>query len=81
MGTRKNRLGEAVLTSAHNLCFEQKYGNSRVFFFISKCSFFGCKIFNIFELASFRNGFSSDDDDFAYIVLKLYIYIYIYEDS
>ena len=25
MGTRKNRLGEAVLTSTHNLCFEQKY--------------------------------------------------------
>ena len=25
MGTRKTRLGEAVLTSTHNLCFEQKY--------------------------------------------------------
>ena len=25
MGTRKNRLAETVLTSAHNLCFEQKY--------------------------------------------------------
>ena len=25
MGTRSNRLGEAVLTSTHNLCFEQKY--------------------------------------------------------
>ena len=24
MGTRSNRLGEAVLTSTHNLCFEQK---------------------------------------------------------
>ena len=24
MGTHLNRLGEAVLTSAHNLCFEQK---------------------------------------------------------
>ena len=24
-GTRQNRLGEAVLTSTHNLCFEQKY--------------------------------------------------------
>ena len=23
-GTRQNRLGEAVLTSTHNLCFEQK---------------------------------------------------------
>ena len=25
MGTRYNRLGEAVLTITHNLCFEQKY--------------------------------------------------------
>ena len=25
MGTRSNRLVEAVLTSNHNLCFEQKY--------------------------------------------------------
>ena len=25
MGTRKNRLAEAVLTSTHTLCFEQKY--------------------------------------------------------
>ena len=25
MGSRKNRLGEAVLTSTHNLCFKQKY--------------------------------------------------------
>ena len=25
MGTRKNRVVEAVLTSTHNLCFEQKY--------------------------------------------------------
>ena len=25
MGTRKNRLAEAVLTSTHNLCFAQEY--------------------------------------------------------
>ena len=25
MGTRKNRLPEAVLTGTHNLCFQQKY--------------------------------------------------------
>ena len=25
MGTRQNHLTEAVLTSTHNLCFEQKY--------------------------------------------------------
>ena len=27
MGTRKNRLNEAVLTCTHNICFEQKYEN------------------------------------------------------
>ena len=25
MGTRQNRPGKAVLTSTHNLCFEQEY--------------------------------------------------------
>ena len=32
MGTRKNRLGEAVLTSTHNLCFEQKYEKYQNFY-------------------------------------------------
>ena len=36
MGTRSNRLAEAVLTSAHNLCFEQKYEKYRRFFFYLK---------------------------------------------
>ena len=31
MGTRSNRLGEAVLTSTHNLCFEQKYETYQYF--------------------------------------------------
>ena len=31
MGTRQNRLGEAVLTSTHNLYFEQKYEKYRSF--------------------------------------------------
>ena len=31
MGTRKNRVGEAVLTSNHNLCFEQKYEKYHIF--------------------------------------------------
>ena len=31
MVTRKNRLGEAVLTSTHNVCFEQKYENFQSF--------------------------------------------------
>ena len=29
MGTRLNRLIEAVLTCTHNICFEQKYENSK----------------------------------------------------
>ena len=32
MGTRENRLGEAVLTSTHNLCFEQKYEKYQNFY-------------------------------------------------
>ena len=43
-GTHKNRLGEAVLKSKPNLCFEQKYE-----FFIWKFSVLGGKIFYIFE--------------------------------
>ena len=31
MGTRWNRLDEAVLTSTHNLCFEQKYEKYQYF--------------------------------------------------
>ena len=38
---------EAVLTSTHNLCFEQKYEKYQIFF-IGKFSFFGGKIFSIF---------------------------------
>ena len=54
MGTRYNRLAESVLTSIHNLCFEQKYEK------INKTlsenfQFFGGENFNIFEQACFRN--------------------------
>ena len=31
MGTRWNHLDEAVLTSTHNLCFEQKYKKNQCF--------------------------------------------------
>ena len=34
MGSRKNRLAEAVLTSTHNLCFEQKYVKCQFFFYL-----------------------------------------------
>ena len=48
MGTHLNRLGQAVLTSTHNLCFEQKYEKyqnvlSENFHFV------GGKIFNVLE--------------------------------
>ena len=32
MGTRLNRLNEAVQTSTHNLCFEQKYEKYQNFY-------------------------------------------------
>ena len=53
MGTRSNRIGEAVLTSTHNLCFEQKYEKYQNLYL--KKLVFGCEIFNIFEQACFRN--------------------------
>ena len=40
-------LGEAVLTSTHNLCFEQKYEKYQKFYL--KIFSFGGEIFNIFE--------------------------------
>ena len=43
-----NRLGEAVLTSTHNLCFEQKYENNvypcKPQFYYIKVGFKGVKI-------------------------------------
>ena len=55
MGSRGNRLAEAVLTSTHNLCFEQKYEKYQSFL-SQNFQFFGAKIFYIFEWARFRNG-------------------------
>ena len=49
VGTRLNRLGEAVLTNTHNLCFEQKYEKYQIFFFWKFSFFLGGKIFSIFE--------------------------------
>ena len=55
MGTRENRLAEAVLTSTHSLCFEQKYKKNIRGFLSENFQCFGGEIFYIFELASFRN--------------------------
>ena len=54
MGTRKNSLVEAVLTSTRNLCFEQKY-KKNIRIFCLKIYIFGGKIFSAFEQAHFRN--------------------------
>ena len=47
---------EAVLTSTHNLCSEQKYEKYRRFL-SENFQFFGDEIFYVFELACFRNDF------------------------
>ena len=44
MGTRYNRLDEAVLTNTHNLCFELKY---------EKCQHFYLKTFRLFLFCFF----------------------------
>ena len=58
MGTRLNRLIEAVLMSTHNLCFEQKYDKYQNFS-SENFHFFGGKIFSIFDSACFRNAYSN----------------------
>ena len=50
MGTRWNRLCEAVLTNTTIYVFEQSFSSEN---FIA----FGCKIFYIFEYACFRNDY------------------------
>ena len=45
----------------HNLCFEQEYEKYQKFYRKNFPFFFGCKVFNIFEYAFFRNvKFSTD---------------------
>ena len=54
MGTRKNCLGKAFLTSTHNLCFDQKYEKYQNFYL--KLLVFGGEIsvyLNVFELKSY----------------------------
>ena len=73
MGIRKNRLAEAdaVLTSTHNLSFEQKYEKYPSESFIWKFSVSGAEIFYIFKQACFRNGFQGflvDISPYIYMV-------------
>ena len=48
MGARWNRLAEAVLMSAHGLCFGRKYEEYQNFL-SENFQYFGGKIFNIFD--------------------------------
>ena len=56
MGTRKNRLAEAVLTSTHYLYIEQKYENISEFFYLKIFSFLGVK----FSIYLSRRVFAMD---------------------
>ena len=70
MGTRKNRLAEAVLTSTHNLCFKQKHEIYQNFYL---------KIFNFlvvkFSIYLNRRVFvmtqsiSAEENDFCHVML------------
>ena len=53
MGTRSNRLAEAVLTRNHNLCFEQKYKKYQIFFLFKNFQFLEVE----FSIYSNRNVF------------------------
>ena len=53
-GYSLEHLDEAVLTSTHNLCFEQKHEKYQNFL-CEKLPFFSCKIFSVFEYACFHN--------------------------
>ena len=57
MGTRWNRLAEAVLTSTNNLiyAFSKNIKKNIRFFLFENFHFFGGNIFNIFEQEYFRN--------------------------
>ena len=42
VGTRKNRIGEVILTNTHDLCFEQKYEKDQNFY-LKSFHLFGVK--------------------------------------
>ena len=58
MGTRQNRLIEAVLTCTHNICFEQKYENSKKNS-TKNCHFYSHEKSLYIAWACFRNIWSS----------------------
>ena len=69
MGTRENRLGEAVPTCTHNLCFEQKYEKYQNFstkFFnflqLKKNQYIAWQDLILFSLFAIRKRFSCDYD-------------------
>ena len=75
MGTRLNRLAEAVLISTYNLCFEQKYEKHQKFHFL------GGNILNIFEQACFHTGhtmFQLNQYNFIHSLIFILVYIAMY---
>ena len=56
MGTRSNRLGEAVLTSTHNIYFEQKYEKYQ-YFLSANFQFLVVKFSIYFDKRVFVMGF------------------------
>ena len=54
MGTRQNRLIEAVLTSTNNLCFEQKYEKVSDYF-IENFPFFFFFFFLVLKFSVYLN--------------------------
>ena len=57
VGTRKNRLSEAVLTCTHNQCFEPKNEIYNIFS-SENYRFYSREILQYIAQASFRNGYS-----------------------
>ena len=59
MGTRQNRLTEAVLTGTRNLCFEQKKENNQDFS-TENSHFYNRENLHYITLAFFRNVLKSE---------------------
>ena len=56
VGTCENRLTEAILTCTHNLCFEQKYENSKKKKSTENCHFYSREISLYIACVCLRNG-------------------------
>ena len=73
MGTRENRLAEAVLTSTHNLCFEEKYEKYQTFL-SENFQFLEVKFSIYFKRRVFVMDFTAADD--TYFVASVVVFSY-----